>query len=184
MKIMDKLSTYAALLGVIGAIGGGFYTWGQFNSRLDAIESTPAVNLSPLKEKDKELNAKVDSALLYANEYKVDLIDRIAKVEEKIQPVDLTSVFSQIAKVREEIAMLDIPEDTDLTDVYAEISGVKESVAGIKIPNIDGLKKDIKEIKNSLSEMEKNIAIALKENEIQDVQLEEIKLKNKNPLGG
>jgi len=51
MKIMDKLSTYAALLGVIGAIGGGFYTWGQFNSRLDAIESTPAVNLSPLKEK-------------------------------------------------------------------------------------------------------------------------------------
>ena len=66
MKIMDKLSTYAALLGVIGAIGGGFYTWGQFNSRLDAIESTPAVNLTPLKDKDKELNLKVDSALLYA----------------------------------------------------------------------------------------------------------------------
>ena len=37
-----------------------------------------------LKEKDKELNLKVDSALLYANEYKVDLIDRIAQVEEKI----------------------------------------------------------------------------------------------------
>ena len=104
MKIIEKLSTYAALIGVIGAIGGGFYTWGQFNSRLDAIEATPPVNLSPLKEKDKELNAKVDSALLYANEYKVDLIDRIAQVEEKIQPVDLTSVFSQIGKVREEIA--------------------------------------------------------------------------------
>ena len=184
MKIMDKLSTYAALLGVIGAIGGGFYTWGQFNSRLDAIESTPAVNLTPLKDKDKELNLKVDSALLYANEYKVDLIDRIAQVEEKIQPVDLTSVFAQIGKVREEIAMLNIPEDTDLTEVYSQISSVKQSIAGIKIPNIDGLKKDIKEIKNSLSEMEKNIAIALKENEIQDVQLEEIKLKSKNPLGG
>jgi len=184
MKIMDKLSTYAALLGVIGAIGGGFYTWGQFNSRLDAIESTPAVNLSPLKEKDKELNEKVDNALLYANEYKVDLIDRIAQVEEKIQPVDLTSVFSQIGKVREEIAMLDIPEDTDLTDVYAEISGVKESVAGIKIPNIDGLKKDIKEIKTMLSDMEKNIAIAMKENEVQDAQIDEIKLQSKNPLGG
>ena len=51
MKIMDKLSTYAALLGVIGAIGGGFYTWGQFNSRLDAIESTPPVNLSTTKRK-------------------------------------------------------------------------------------------------------------------------------------
>ena len=32
MKIIDKLSTYAALIGVIGAIGGGFYTWGQFNT--------------------------------------------------------------------------------------------------------------------------------------------------------
>ena len=26
MKIIEKLSTYAALIGVIGAIGGGFYT--------------------------------------------------------------------------------------------------------------------------------------------------------------
>ena len=31
------------------------------------------LDLSPLKEKDKELNLKVDEALLYANEYKVDL---------------------------------------------------------------------------------------------------------------
>ena len=80
MKIIEKLSTYAALIGVIGAIGGGFYTWGQFNTRLDAIESTPSVELSPLKEKDKELNIKVDKALLTANEYKVDHIDIIAKV--------------------------------------------------------------------------------------------------------
>ena len=79
MKIIEKLSTYAALLGVIGAIGGGFYTWGQFNTRLDAIEATPSVNLSPLMAKDKELSSKIDEALLYANEYKVDLIDRIKK---------------------------------------------------------------------------------------------------------
>ncbi len=112
MKIMDKLSTYAALLGVIGAIGGGFYTWGQFNSRLDAIEATPPVNLSPLKEKDKELEAKIDDALLYANEYKVDLIDRIKKVDDKITPVDLTKVFAEIGKIREQIAML--PEPANL----------------------------------------------------------------------
>ena len=79
MKIIEKLSTYAALLGVIGAIGGGFYTWGQFNSRLDMLEAEPPVNLAPLKEKDKELEKKIDEALLYANEYKVDLIDRIKK---------------------------------------------------------------------------------------------------------
>ena len=41
MKIMDKLSTYAALIGVIGAIGGGFYAWGEFNNRLSVLENEP-----------------------------------------------------------------------------------------------------------------------------------------------
>ena len=157
MKIIEKLSTYAALVGVIGAIGGGFYTWGQFNTRLDAIEATPSVDLSPLIEKDKELSAKIDDALLYANEYKVDLIDRIKKVDDKITPVDLTSVFSDIAKVREQMAMIDIP-------------------------NIDGLKKDIKEIKAALSEMEKKLAVVAKENELQDILIEEMKQSANNPL--
>ena len=98
MKIIEKLSTYAALLGVIGAIGGGFYTWGQFNSRLDAIEATPPVNLKPLKEKDKELEAKIDDALLYANEYKVDLIDRIKKVDDKIVKIKLSEVLNSFDK--------------------------------------------------------------------------------------
>ena len=155
MKIIEKLSTYAALIGVIGAIGGGFYTWGQFNSRLDAIEATPPVNLSPLKEKDKELEAKIDDALLYANEYKVDLIDRIKKVDDKILPIDLTLVFKEIGKVKEQIAMLDIPDPVELTPIYEILTGI-----------------------------EKTIAILSKENEVQDAQIEEIKLQSKNPLGG
>ena len=155
MKIIEKLSTYAALLGVIGAIGGGFYTWGQFNSRLDAIEATPPVNLKPLKEKDKELEAKIDDALLYANEYKVDLIDRIKKVDDKILTTDLTVVFKEIGKVKEQIAMLNIPDPVELTPIYEILTGI-----------------------------EKTIAILSKENEVQDAEIEEIKLNSKNPLGG
>jgi len=155
MKIIEKLSTYAALLGVIGAIGGGFYTWGQFNSRLDAIEATPPVNLKPLKEKDKELEAKIDDALLYANEYKVDLIDRIKKVDDKILPTDLTLVFKEIGKVKEQIAMLNIPDPVELTPIYEILTGI-----------------------------EKTIAILSKENEVQDAEIEEIKIQSKNPLGG
>ena len=164
MKIIEKLSTYAALLGVIGAIGGGFYTWGQFNSRLDAIEGTPPVNLAPLHEKDKALEKQFDEVLLYANEYKVDLIDRIKKVDDKIQPVDLTLVFKEIGKIREEIAMLDIPEPFIIDPIIAPIRETIKSLEGI------------------LSELSKQIAIALKENELQDVQIEEIKTKSNNPL--
>ena len=165
MKIMDKLSTYAALLGVIGAIGGGFYTWGQFNSRLDAIESTPPVNLAPLIAKDKELNKKIDEALLYANEYKVDLIDRIKKVDDKIVPVNLTKVFAEIGKVRELIAM--IPPRVDLKPILEKLKMLEEYGW---------------EIEEDLEELSKQTAIVSKENELQDIQIKEIKKKSNNPL--
>jgi len=150
MKIIDKLSTYAALIGTISVIGGGFYAWGEFNTRLSAIEGTPAVNLQPLQNKDKELTTAI-------NDNKIDLIDRIKKVEDKIQPVDLTTVFKEIGKVREEVAM-------------------------INIPNIDGIKKDIKEINAIITRIEKKLAILEKEKEVLAIEIEEIKLESNNPL--
>ena len=75
---MNKLTTYASLIGVIGAIGGGFYAWGEFNTRLDAIESKKAVNVSPLEDKIVSMNEKV-SAL------EVDLIDRITALKEQVE---------------------------------------------------------------------------------------------------
>jgi len=160
MKIIEKLSTYAALIGVIGAIGGGFYTWGQFNTRLDAIEKKKPVNLKTLYEKDKELTQQFDEVLLYANEYKVDLIDRIAAVEEKIKPTDLSGVKKEIARLREEVAALDIPKAVVLDPIYNSIKAIEALVA----------------------EASKQIAIALKENELQDIQIKEIKKKADNPL--
>ena len=165
MKIIEKLSTYAALVGVIGAIGGGFYTWGQFNTRLDAIEATPSVDLSPLIEKDKELSAKIDDALLYANEYKVDLIDRIKKVDDKITPVDLTKVFKEIGKVREQIAML--PEPADLQPIYDALQALEEYGW---------------ELEEAVEELSKATAIVAKENELQDILIEELKQNANNPL--
>jgi hypothetical protein len=165
MKIIEKLSTYAALIGVVGAIGGGFYTWGQFNTRLDAIEATPAVDLSPLVAKDKELSNKIDEALLYANEYKVDLIDRIKKVDDKIVPVNLTKVFAEIGKVREQIAML--PEPADLQPIYDALQALEEYGW---------------ELEEAVEELSKAVAIVSKENELQDIQIKEIKKAAGNPL--
>ena len=165
MKIMDKLSTYAALVGVIGAIGGGFYAWGEFNNRLSVLENEPSVNLAPLVAKDKELNKKIDEALLYANEYKVDLIDRIKKVDDKIVPVNLTKVFAEIGKVREQIAML--PEPADLQPLLEQLQMLEEYGW---------------ELEEDLEELSKQTAIVSKENELQDVQIEEIKTKSNNPL--
>ena len=41
--MFSKLSSYAALLGVIGAIGGGFMAWGEFNNRIAKLENNEFV---------------------------------------------------------------------------------------------------------------------------------------------
>ena len=172
MKIIDKLSTYAALIGVVSAIGGGFYAWGEFNTRLSVIEDEPPVNLQPLRDKDKELEKQFDEVLLYANEYKVDLIDRIKKVDDKIKTTDLTGVYARISEVETKI------KPTDLTQVYAEIAKVREELAALDIPK----EVDLKPVFETLQELEKQVAIVSKENELQDIMIEEIKMKANNPL--
>ena len=160
MKIVEKLSTYAALIGVIGAIGGGFYTWGQFNLRLEQIEKkkfvvNQTVDLAPIEDKISTL--------------KVELIDRIeagdTAVEAKIKSVDLTPVFSEIGKVKEQIAMLPKPANTK--PIYDSLTKLEEYAW---------------ELEEDIEELSKQTAIVSKENELQDIMIEEIKTKANNPL--
>ena len=62
--LINKLSSYAALVGVVGAIGGGFYAWGEFNTRLSAVE-----------EQDFVINQQVDLT---------DTHDRIIKGDKEV----------------------------------------------------------------------------------------------------
>ena len=155
MKIVEKLSTYAALIGVIGAIGGGFYTWGQFNTRLDTIEKkkfvvNETVDLDPINEKISILE--------------VELIVRIeagdTAVEAKIKPQDLSGLLKSIQEVREKVAGLKIPKETDLGPLNASI----------------------KELETRIAELSKQVAIVSKENQLQDILIEEIKEASNNPL--
>ena len=173
MQIIDKLSTYAALIGVISAIGGGFYAWGEFNTRLSAMEKKPKINLTPLKDGLKETNSNLSIA-------KIDLIDRIKKVEDKIKPQDLTWILRDFEVVRKQIEDLNIPEATDLTKVFKDIALVSEEIIKVsaKIPQAVNLKPLIK----AIQELEKAVAIVQKENQVQDAMIEEIKLKANNPL--
>jgi hypothetical protein len=81
-------------------------------------------------------------------------------------PTDLTLVFKEIGKVKEQIAMLDIPEPFIIQPFIAPIN------------------ETIRTLESLLSELSKQVAIALKENEVQDVMIEELKLSTTNPLGG
>ena len=61
-NLLPKLQQYITIVGVITAIGGGFYTWGQFNLRLDNIEKKKikSVNIAPLEIKVEGLEKRLD----------------------------------------------------------------------------------------------------------------------------
>ena len=61
-NLLPKLQQYITIVGVITAIGGGFYTWGQFNLRLDNIEKKKIkpVNIAPLETKVEGLEKRLD----------------------------------------------------------------------------------------------------------------------------
>jgi proline racemase len=58
--LINKLSTYGSLIGVICAIGGGFYAWGEFQTRLNALEGVSSTDLSGVHTELKELREKLD----------------------------------------------------------------------------------------------------------------------------
>ena len=158
-NLVTKLSSIAALLGVLGAIGAGFVQYGKLTAKIDELDKRKAVinqsvDLDPLHEKISILE--------------VELIDRIkagdTAVEAKIKPQDLSGLL-------------------------ASIQDVREQVVGLKIPNVKPIEAALKELeeygwelKEDIEELSKDVAIVKKENELQDIQIEEIKTKANNPL--
>ena len=154
-NLVTKLSSIAALLGVLGAIGAGFVQYGKLTAKITELDKRKAVinqsvDLDPLHEKISALE--------------VDLIDRIKagdkEVEAKIKPQDLSGLLKSIQEVREQVASLNIPKETDLRP----------------------LNEAIKELESKISKLDTDVKIVQKENQLQDVLIEEIKTKANNPL--
>ena len=142
-NLVTKLSSIAALIGVIAAIGGGFVQYGKIQAKLTELDKRkPVINqtvdLTPVNNKISTLE--------------VDLIDRIEKVDSKIVSVDLSGIKKDIKKLEE--------RKVDLSP----------------------LNKSIKDLEKAIGELSKQVAIVSKENELQDVLIEEIKTKANNPL--
>ena len=85
--MFSKLSSYAALIGVIGAIGGGFMAWGEFNNRIAQLENkefivNETVDLSGVNQKIEDLIKAVEAvkADVKINDAAIKFLD--AKIEE------------------------------------------------------------------------------------------------------
>ena len=126
---MDKLTMYASLVGVVTAIGGGFYAWGEFNTRLSAIEGS-GVDVSGISKNAED----------------------IAVINEKIDELDL----SEIAVVKK------LSEDNEEW--------------------IEEIEKKVGKNKDGIAEAEKKATVNEKTIQLFKLEIEELKLKAKNPL--
>jgi len=165
--MIQKLTSYASIIGVIGAIGGGFYAWGEFNTRLDGIENkefviNETVDLTPINQKISDLE--------------VEILDRMSSLEDEWMARDNDSLD-------------DITNDI----LGAKSTSIKgdEKLAAIDQQlqkNITALSNDIfKEfgkIRDLINELSKKIAIAEKQSELNKILIDEIKAEASNPLGG
>jgi len=86
-ELFSKLSGYAALIGVIGAIGGGFMAWGEFNNRIAQLENkefvvNETVDLSDINQKIEDIIKEIEALKgeIKINSAKIDFVD--AKVNE------------------------------------------------------------------------------------------------------
>ena len=119
INLMDKLSTYAALVGVVTAIGGGFYAWGEFNTRLQAIEGS-GVDISGIST-----NA-----------------ESIASIESKIEGIKIPDV-SGISENSERIAVLEKVETTVDTELMKE----NEKKIAVALKELELIRLEIQELK-------------------------------------
>ena len=85
--MFSKLSSYAALIGVIGAIGGGFMAWGEFNNRIAQLENkefvvNETVDLSGINQKIEDVIKAIEGVKADAkiNDAAIKFLD--AKIEE------------------------------------------------------------------------------------------------------
>ena len=135
-NLMDKLTTYASLVGVVTAIGGGFYAWGEFNTRLSAIEGS-GVDISGISKNAEE----------------------IAVINEKIGKLDLSGIA-----VVEENSKANAKAIDENEEWIEEVEG--------KV----GKNKDL------IADVEKKATVNEKTIQLFKLEIEELKLKAKNPL--
>ena len=163
--MIDKLTNYASIVGVVCGIGGGFYAWGEFNTRLNAIENkefvvNETVDLAPVNEKISTLE--------------VEILDRMSDLEDEWMNRDNNStdvILNDIAGI-----------NSDLKNLVKDMNNADQQLQLNIVNTSEDTFKEFGKIRDMINDMNKLIAIVQKENELQTILIDEIKAENSNPL--
>ena len=135
--MLDKLQKYAMIIGVVSAIGGGFYAWGVFENRIAQLENaeftiTQTVDLQPVYEKID----LVEGGLIQRQDGFVDKIDSAKDVLMQRQSEKVREINTNIAKLS------DLANDngTNLEVLNKELELLKLKIEEIELNNTNPLR--------------------------------------------
>ena len=171
-NMVTKLSSVAALLGVVGAIGAGFVQYGKVMAKIEELDNRKAVinetvDLTNIEKKLTELETTIISL---DNDVLDNLRNDIAGNSNNIKAItqDIIKDIKVIQSVLSEAASNDDIEKLE----NKLVNSMKE------------LEEYGWELEEDIEELSKDVAVVKKENELQDILIEEVKTLNSNPLGG
>ena len=165
--MIEQLTRWSSLAGVVAALGSGFYAYGIFENRISQLENTEfvvneTVDLAPVNEKISDLE--------------VEILDRMSALEDEWMARDNDSnddILNDIAGVISDIKQLRaaaISEDQELQLNIVELSNKTF--------------KEFGKVRDLINELNKLVAIAEKQSELNKILIDEIKAEASNPLGG
>jgi hypothetical protein len=165
--MIQKLTSIAALIGVVSAIGAGFVQYGKIMAKIEELDAretviNETVDLAPINEKISDLE--------------VEILDRMSALEDEWMARDNDTnddILNDIAGVQSEIKSL--IEKVGNSDQQLQLNIVELS---------DKTFKEFGKVRDLINELAKKIAIAEKQSELNKILIDEIKAEASNPLGG
>ena len=163
--MMQKLTSYASLLGVVAAIGGGFMAWGEFNNRIAQLENkefviNETVDLAPINDKISTLE--------------VEILDRMSALEDEWMARDndsLDDISTDILTAKSDSINRDEKLAAADKEMMKKMSEFSSEVF-----------KEFGKIRDLINDLNKKIAVAEKQSELNGILIEEIKEQASNPL--
>ena len=165
--MIEQLTRWSSLAGVVAALGSGFYAYGIFENRISQLENTEfvvneTVDLAPVNEKISDLE--------------VEILDRMSALEDEWMARDNDSnddILNDIAGLK-----------SDVENLFDKASAADKQLQLNIVELSDKTFKEFGKMRDLINELNKLVAIAEKQSELNKILIDEIKAESSNPLGG
>tara|TARA_B100000029_G_scaffold328808_1_gene321142 strand:- start:455 stop:952 length:498 start_codon:yes stop_codon:yes gene_type:complete len=165
--MIQKLTSIAALIGVVSAIGAGFVQYGKIMAKIEELDAretviNETVDLAPINEKISNLE--------------VEILDRMSALEDEWMARDNDSLDNISTDI--------LTAKSDSIDGDEKLAAVDKEMIKKMSEFSSEVFKEFGKIRDLINDLNKKIAIAEKQSELNKILIDEIKAEASNPLGG